>query len=183
MTMRDQKINQEFNEFLSCERLEPPTSIQEAVLSRVHRELNPSNYRVFLKMLGVHSIVSLFSLSICSQFGFQSLKLYDAMDSMMSLVGHTYCMAFCGLLYLSISAAALSLLLKPEEIKIIRRHKILQFTLLSGVSLGVFLCLGAQVLLVPGIFWAMGSLLGGIASLELGWAIRSQFRRRLIFGI
>ena len=101
----------------------------------------------------------------------------------MDVVGHTYCMAFCGLLYLGISALSLSLLLKPEEIKVIRRHKILQLTLLSGVSLGVFLCLGAEVLLIPGTLWVAGSLIGGISTLELGWLLRSKFRRQLVFGI
>lgn len=134
-------------------------------------------------MLGIHTVVSLFSLSICSQFGIQSLKIYDAMDSMMSVVGHTYCMAFCGLLYLSISALMLSFLLKPEEIKVIRRHKVLQLTLLAGVSLGVFLCLGAEILIIPGILWVVGSLVGGITSLELGWMLRAKFRKQLIFGI
>lgn len=183
MTMKDKKITEEFNEFLSAPEVAPPIAACDAVLSQVNRELNPSNQSVFLKMLGVHTVVSLFSLSICSQFGVQFLKLYDAMDSMMEVVGHTYCMAFCGLLYLGISALAFSLLLRPEEIRVIRRHKILQLTLLSGVSLGVFLCLGAKILLIPGTLWIAGSLIGGIATLELGWMLRSKFRRQLIFGI
>lgn len=183
MKMKDKKITEEFNEFLSAPEVAPPTSTSDAILSHVNHELNPSNQNVFLKMLGIHTVVSLFSLSICSQFGIQSLKIYDAMDSMMSVVGHTYCMAFCGLLYLSISALMLSFLLKPEEIKVIRRHKVLQLTLLAGVSLGVFLCLGAEILIIPGILWVVGSLVGGITSLELGWMLRAKFRKQLIFGI
>jgi hypothetical protein len=183
MTKGDKNLNEEFSEFLSAQELAPPISAREAVLSHVHRDLNPSGQKVFLKMLGVHSVVSLFSLSICSQFGVRSLRIYDAMDSMMAIVGHTYCMAFCGLLYLGLSALALSLFLRPEEIKIIRRHRIFQLTALAGVSLGVFLCLGAEVLFVPGALWIVGSLVGGITTLELGWTLRSKFRRQLVFGI
>ena len=182
MTVKDKTLNEEFNAFLSASEIAPPTGVREAVLSYVTKDLNPSNQSVFLKMLGIHSVVSLFSLSICSQFGVQTLRLYDAMESMMAVVGHTYCMAFCGLLYFTISALALSFLLRPEEIKVIRRHKVLQLTLLAGVSLGVFLCLGATVLFLPSILWVTGSLVGGIVSLELGWMIRAKFRRRLIFG-
>lgn len=181
--MKDKQITEEFDEFMSASGMTPPLAVREAVLTHVHEELNPSNQSVFLKMLGVHTVVSLFSLSICSQFGIQSLRIYDAMESMMSVVGHTYCMAFCGLLYLGISALALSLLLKPEEIKVIRRHKLLQLTVLTCVSLGVFLCLGAKVLLLPGTLWIAGSLTGGIASLEFGWLLRSKFRQKLVFGI
>lgn len=172
-------FNRELNQFLSAPEVAPPISLQETVLVRMSGLLNPSFQSVFLKILGVHAIVSVFSLSICSQFGIQSFKIYDAMDSMMEVVGHTYCMAFCGVLYLSVSALSLSFLLKPEEIKVIRRHPFLQFTCLIGVSLGVFLCLGAEVLLLPGALWIGGSLLGGITSLELGWLVRSKLRRQL----
>jgi hypothetical protein len=183
MTLNEKNLTDEFNEFLSASELVPPVMAREAILARVNRDLNPPSQNVFLKMLGVHAVVSLFSLSICSQFGVQSLRLYDAMESMMTVVGGTYCMAFCGLLYLGLSALALSLFLNPEEIKVIRRHQILQFTLLTGVSLGVFLCLGAKVLLFPGTLWIAGSLVGGISTLELGWMLRSKFRRQLVFGI
>ena len=182
ITRNNKKLSEEFAEFLSASELPAPLVLREAVLSEVHRDLNPSHKTVFLKMLGIHSAVSLLSLSICSQFGIKVLPLYDAMDAMMSVVGHTYCMAFCGLLYLGISALAFSLVLRPEEVKVIRRHKVLQLTLLSGLSLGVFLCLGAEVLLIPGILWLIGSLIGGIATLEVGWLLRAKLRRQLVFG-
>jgi hypothetical protein len=31
--------------------------------------------------------------------------------------------------------------------------------------------------------WVLGSLFGGVATLELGWLIRLQFRKHLVFGI
>ena len=176
MATKGKIINQEFNDFMNASDVKPPIKLSESVLAHVNQELNPSNQNVFLKMLAVHTVVSFFSLSICSQFGIQTLKVYDAMDSFMAVAGHTYCMAFCGLLYLGISALAFSFLLKPEDIKVIRRHKVLQLTLLTGTSLGVFLCLGAEVLLVPGALWVGGSLIGGIASLELGWSLRTVVR-------
>jgi|SRR6185312_54273 len=182
MTLKNKKLGAEFNEFLSAPEINPPTKLNHAILSHVHQELNPTAHRVFIKVLGIHTVVSLFSLSICSQFGIRVLPLYDAMESMMSLVGKTYCMALCGLLYLGFSALALSFLLKPEEVKVIRRHKILQLTLLTGLSLGVFLCLGAEVLFIPAALWMAGSLIGGIVTLELGWMLRSRFRKQLVFG-
>lgn len=174
-----QDFNRELNQFLSAPEVAPPISVRETVLARVSAQLNPSSQSVFLKILGIHAIVSLFTLSICSQFGIQSIKIYDAMDSMMEVVGHTYCMAGCGVLYLGVSAFSLSFLLRSEEIKVIRRHSFLQFACLVGISLGAFLCLGAEVLLLPAALWIVGSLLGGITSLELGWMIRSKLRRQL----
>lgn len=177
--METKKLSEEFNEFMSSPEFIPPHAIRERVFNQIYRELNPSIPTVFLKMLSVHCFVSLFSLSICSQFGVQFLNVYDAMESMMALLGHSYCMIFCGLLYLSVSALALGLFLKPEEIKVIRRNPLLQFSMLAGISLGVFLCIGAEVLFIPGALWIAGSLVGGIAGLELGWMVRFQLKRYL----
>ena len=100
----------------------------------------------------------------------------------MSLVGPTYCMAFCGLIYLSLSALAFSFFLRPEEVQVIRRNLFLQFALLSGISLCLSL-LWSPILLLPGSLWFVGSLVGGLASLEIGWQVRTKFRKQILFGI
>ncbi len=183
MTIQYKNLTEEFNEFLSAPEVKPPSDISESILLRVHQELNPPQEKVFLKMLGIHAVVSVFSLSLCSQFGFQIFQIFDAMSTFMSVVGHTYCMVLCGALYIGLSALIFSFVMTPEEIKIIRQHKLLQLTLLSGLSLGFFLCTGAEVLLLPSVLWITGSLLGGIFSLELGWFLRSKIRQKLIFGL
>jgi hypothetical protein len=102
------------------------------------------------------------------------------MNVFMKIMGHTYCMILCGLLYLSLSALALSFLLKPEEIGSIRKDFYAQLLVLAGVSLGVLVCLGAEVLIFPTLLWIAGSLVGGLGALELGWMVRSKFRQRLV---
>lgn len=183
MNIQDNKIAEEFCEFLSASEANLPNELSKAVLSHVHRELNPSQQTVFLKMLGIHAVVSLFSLSVCSQFGFQSFQIFDAMNVFMSAVGHTCCMALCGALYLGGSALVFSLVMRPEKIKVIRRQRLLQLALLSGLSMGVFLCTGAEMLFLPSLLWVVGSLTGGILSLELGWLVRSRVRQKLVFGL
>ncbi len=183
MTWEDEKLNKDFADFLSAPEAAPPLHLTEKILARVHRDLNPPRSQVFLKVLGIHSVVSLFSLSICSQFGIQSIPLYDAMNVFMKFMGHAYCMALCGFLYLALSALALSFFLTPEEIKSLRKDFYAQLLVLAGVSLGVFVCLGAEVLLFPTFLWLSGSLVGGLGALELGWRVRSKFRQRLIYGI
>lgn len=183
MTSEDEKLNRDFADFLSAPEVYPPAHLSEKILARVHLDLNPPRSKVFLKVLGIHSIVSLFSLSICSQFGIQSIALYDAMNVFMKVMGHTYCMALCGFLYLALSALALSFFLTPEEIRSIRKDFYAQLLVLAGVSLGVFMCLGAEMLLFPTLLWIVGSLIGGFAALELGWNVRSKFRQRLVHGV
>jgi hypothetical protein len=183
MKSKNEQLKDEFQLFLSADEVRPPQELGHNIQQHVGRELNPTFQTVFLKVLGVHAAVSLFSLSLCSQFGFQTISLFDLMDHFMKFAGPTYCMAFCGAIYLGISALALSFLLKPEEVKAIRRHAVLQMILLAGVSLGVFLCLGANMLFVPVALWIVGSLAGGIATLEGGWLVRSQFRKKLVYGL
>lgn len=183
MTKEDKKLNSDFADFLSVSEIQPPSHLSEKIISHVHRELNPPRTQVFLKVLGIHSVVSLFSLSICSQFGIQTLALFDVMNVFMEIMGHAYCMVLCGFLYLSVSALAFSFLLKPEEIRSIRKDFYAQLIILAGLSLGVFVCLGAEVLIFPTLLWTVGSLVGGFGALELGWRVRSKFRQRLIYGI
>ena len=183
MNSNKENLKDEFAAFLSADEINPSPALNDVVLQMVNSELNPSSYRVFMKVIGIHAVISLFTLSLCSQFGFQTLPRFDLMNHFMSVVGPTYCMAFCGAIYLGVSALVLSLLMKPEEVRTIRHNKLLQMTLLSGVSLGVFLCLGASLFLLPTALWIFGALVGGVGTLELGWLVRSQFRKRLVYGI
>src|SRR4051812_39054524 len=111
MKFPDANIAEEFRKFLLSPEVNPPSQLSTKILTDVHRELNPPQKNVFLKMLGIHAFVSLFSLSVCSQFGLQSFQIFDVMSIFMSAVGHTYCMALCGGLYLGISCLAFSFIM------------------------------------------------------------------------
>lgn len=183
MTKKDENLNEEFLEFLSASPIQPSARISEQILSRVHRELNPPRGRLFMKILGIHAFVSVVSLSVCSQFGVQAFPLYDAMNSFMQVMGHTYCLAVCGFLYLAASSLTFSFVLTPEEIRAIRKDRYSLILALAGVSLGVFLCVGTEVLALPSVFWLGGALVGGFGAFEVGWKLRSKFRQTLVHGI
>lgn len=168
----------DFNEFLDAAEVSPPSDVTENVTSNVHRDLNPSNFRVGGKVLLIHAVLSLVTLSICSQFGLRIFSVMDLMESFMRIAGHTYCMAFCGALYVGSTAFALSLLLSPEEVLAVRRNRVLQFLMLSGVSLAAFIFFGAEVLLVPALLWIGGAFFAWMASVEVGWSIRTIALRR-----
>lgn len=183
MTKKDKNLTEDFADFLSASEVEPPTHASNKILSYVNSELNPSRSRIFMKISGIHAVVSIFSLSLCSQFGIRAFPLYDAMNTFMKVMGHTYCLALCGFLYFAMSSVAFSFTLKPEEIRTIRKDRYAQLLLLAGVSIGIFLCLGADVLILPSIFWLIGSMVGGLGAFELGWRLRSRFRQDLVHGI
>lgn len=173
MNTRD-AMKTDFSEYLNSQEITPPHDIERAVTARVRSDLSPSVTKVFIKILGVHSVVSLLSLSFCSQFGVQTLRVSDLMDFMMARFGHSLCHLICGGFYLGMSSLALALWLRPEDLRGLKRHPLLQVSLLILASLGVFVCIGEEVLALPTLFWIAGSYVSALVGIEVGWKLRSS---------
>lgn len=167
----------EFMEFMNSREVDPPQTLTESTLKVIHQKLNPSIPSVAAKILGLHAILSIVTLSLCSQFGVRLFSFMDLMDSFMSVVGHQYCMALCGAFYIGASALALTFLLSPEEVLAVRRNRVLQFLIVAGVSLAAFIFFGGEILLVPALIWLIGAFSAWIATVELGWGIRTWAMR------
>lgn len=167
-------IPEDFNSFLSAEEVAPPRGLSDAIFSKVSADLNPSAWKVFARVAGIHAIVGALSLIfVCPQFGVSPLGHTAVMEWFMQF-GHEVCMLGCGAVFLSGSSLAMSLVLRPEELRVIRRTKVVQLGVLALLSIGAFLCLGAGIVASLASFWVFGSLAGGIVSLELGSAVRSR---------
>lgn len=173
---------EELREFLEAEEISPPEALSRRILTRVREEMNPSSWRVFAKLAAIQAGVGFVSLFFCPQFGINPMRHSGLAGLFMKLGGHG-CMLACGALFLGMSALMASFLLRPEEIRVIRRNELPQFALLGLLSLGTFFCLGNGV--IPGIasLWLLGSVLGGLANLELGWMIRRRLWRALAPGL
>lgn len=169
--MQKNKWDEDFQDFLAASPTSVPTNTSRKVLSEIHHRLNPPAFSVFLKTSFIHFVVGSFSLLLCPQFGISLTGSMGLMRYMMQY-GETVCMFACGALFTSVSLLAISLILKPEEVRVLERNKSLQILALSTLSIGAFLCLGAEVILSIGAIWAAGAVLGGILSLEAGWKLR-----------
>ncbi len=183
MKTKNEKLSEEFKLFMLAGQVAQPKHLSFLIQEEVRRDLNPGISSVLMKVLTIHALVSLISLSLCSQFGFQVFPLFDLMNLFMKFAGSTSCMLFCGAIYLGLSSLALGLFLRPQDVEMIRRHRFLQLTFLSGVSLGIFLCLGTSVLFIPAVVWLAGAVIGGVTTLELGWFVRSQYRKQVTYGV
>lgn len=89
-------------------------------------------------------------------------------------LGDAGCGIFCGFLFLGSSALLAGLLLGPEQVNAIRNHRVLSFGALTFLSLGFFLMLHAEIVLGFAAAWVLGSWVGGMLSLEVGWRLRRQ---------
>jgi len=57
-----------------------------------------------------------------------------------------------------------------------RKARLLQLSVVALLSMTAFVCTGLLFLEGLALFWALGSVLGGLITLELGWAFRSWMK-------
>jgi hypothetical protein len=172
----------EFHEFVASDAVQPPRELSAEILSKVHADLNPATWLVLSKLAFIHVLVGAFTLLVCPQFGVGAFGGMGLMHVFMRF-GETVCTLACGAFFLGSSTLVGSLIMRPEEVKIARAKKIASVLLLSGISVGAFICTGAEMIANLALLWALGSMTGGIATLELGWLIRSRFRQRILHGV
>jgi hypothetical protein len=154
---------EDFQEFVKSEGAVVPKDVTATILSRVHKDLNPSPWLVFSKLLGVHAIGGTFSLAICNQFGISPFQTGFSLSDYFMKFGNSTCMFLCGLIFLSLSLLLSRLLLRPEELVVLKRSAGLQVFGLSMISLGVFAILGAPLALSVALLWLAGAMLGGMS--------------------
>ena len=167
------EIRDEFEEFKSEGGHKIPAVVSEHITSHVHRDLNPAAWLLFTKISFVHLGVGFLTLSLCPQFGFRALgDGMGLMDTFMRLGPHG-CMVACGFFFLGMSLLTAALVLRPEEVRALRRQRMLQIPVLALASLGFFFLVNSQVmafgLVVP---WFFGSVLGANLLLEVVWKSR-----------
>lgn len=171
----------EFSKFLETDPVAVPNEIGAPVLHQVEQDLNPSPWRVFRKAGLIQVVMGFITLLFCPQFGLSLTGIHGIMHVFMRY-GDTACMFGCGLLFAGSSLLVSSIALSPDEVRAFRKHRTLQFALLGLLTMGTFLCLGAEVWETLTLVWLAGYFLGGIASLELGWMARRWIRSRVIYG-
>jgi hypothetical protein len=136
-------------------------------------DLNPAIWLVAAKLSVIHLVMGTFTLLFCPQFG---INLGGGMGMMGLLMkyGDQACMLGCGAVFMSGSALIASAVLRAEEVRKIRQTELLLFPALGLFSIGAMICAGGELAMGLAFFWFVGSILGGLATLELGWLIRSK---------
>lgn len=117
------------------------------------------------KLLGVHALSTLLTLSVCPQFGFDGLKSFFDLSDVLMRFGHLACQAMCGLIYLAVSVAVASLVVRKEELFFLRRKRLLYVISLLFISLSFFAMVTPWELEVSVVMaWIIGAFAGGLIS-------------------
>jgi hypothetical protein len=171
---KEQKIMDEFIEFMDEPAVSPPAYLDDKVIKFVRSELNPSSWLVFSKLSLLHFLGGLITLSFCPQFGVSLLGNDYGLTKYLFKLGPYGCTVACGALFIGITIILASLFLNEEEIKTIKKFWPLQLVAICLLSLGSFLMLDAEIILSFGIAWIAGGLLGGLTMLETGLFMKKK---------
>lgn len=168
----------DYQDFAAGAGAHPGTAVSDRVLTRVRMDLNPSPFRVFSKLLAVHALTAVVTLSLCPQFGFR--LFWDGMGLMhyFMALGPYGCFVACGSFFTGMSLLIACLVLRGEEIRKIRQNRWLELGALTLVSLGFFVMVSAEVIFGIAVAWLVGALVGSVLSLELGWMLRFRAPQR-----
>jgi len=161
----------EFTEFVETPLSDAPSELGRNIRSYVIRELNPNPWGIFTKISFVQVITGFVTLLFCPQFGLSFTQSHGLLHLLMKY-GEAVCMFGCGVLFVGSSLFVSSLILKRDEVRVLRKNRLLQTAVLSFLTVGTFLCFGAEVIGPLTLAWLAGSILGGIATLEMGSHLR-----------
>ncbi len=164
-------LKNEFDEFINTPTQDVPAHLSRRILARVSRDLNPSPSQVFAKLVSIVFLVGLMNLTLCPQFGIGPVRHTNLMHFFMNF-GEYGCRVACGVFFLGSALLLASFLLKPEDIHVIRKSRLLFISAVSAGSLIAFVALGGDVYFEAAAFWLLGSVIGGLLSIEIGWSVR-----------
>jgi len=162
----------DFKDFVEGDLKTPPPALSQRVIAVVHRDLSPHAALVFCKLFAVHAGTAIGTLSLCPQFGIRVFGEGPGLMGYFMRFGHLGCMVACGFFFLASSIAVASLVLRPEELRVIRNHRGFELGSLAVLSLGFFFALAPELILEVAIAWLMGAIAGALFALEVGFRIR-----------
>lgn len=158
---------EDFKDFVATKEIAVPDQVSKQILSRIHSDLNPSSWIVFLKLLGIHSVVGTLSLAICDQFGMNPFNMSFSLSQYFMKFGHSFCMTLCGFLFLGLTGFFSQVIMRQGEFRVLRKNVLIQVFILSLLSLVFFIAFGVEIVIGTFILWLVGALIGGLASIRI----------------
>lgn len=156
-----------YHDFLNTEDITVPPELSHRVLKLIKKRMQPSVTQIFVKLLILHVPIGILSLYVCDQFGMSPFETNFSLARYFMYFGHSFCMFLCGSFFIGGSILISGFILKPQEVRILRKKSYIQSFFLAGVSYGSFLMFGAEITLGVALVWLLGAILGGIISSEI----------------
>jgi len=172
-TIEEQSVS-DYAKFLTAQEISPPSHLTAKVFKDAEAIFSPSPFLVLGRLGLIVFIVGLLNLVLCPQFGVGFARESGLFEFFM-MFGHHACKAFCGAFFLGTGLFLSTIILKIEDLKVLRQHRFLQVSALSSIALVLFVAAGGSVYFTAAVYWFIGALLGGVICLEAGFKLRQQF--------
>lgn len=176
-TNDENQWQKDYQEFLALDSAVVPAELSQKIKNVVHSDLNPSSFLIFGKLLSLHALIGTLSLAFCNQFGMNPFGTSFSLTDYFMHFGHSICMMMCGILFLGLSTSMTAMMLRPEELRVLRKNIWFQNSLLVIFSLMAFVLAGAEIAGGILLLWALGAMLGGVSSNELVYRLRINLIR------
>ncbi|MCO4753718.1 MAG: hypothetical protein KC478_04515 [Bacteriovoracaceae bacterium] len=164
----------DFEDFLNDEnQISPSHKMADATMTMIKEEMSPSNVTIFTKLIFVQLATGLLTMLFCPQFNMSLTNNYELFHYFHHTFGEQICMVLCGGIFLGSGALVAAYTLKESEIKEIFRQRFLHLCTISGISIAVFMTIGADVYLSMIPYWIVGSVVFGILSLITNYKLRN----------
>ncbi len=143
------------------------SSTNNKILEKIKNDLHPNMFHLLLKVFIIHLVTAVFTLSVCSQFGFKTFNFnIDLMHSFMFL-GMPFCHLLCGVFFTGSSILSVSLILKRDHVRALRYQKVASTLLLILSSVSFFVIMKPELFVEFSIMWLIGAAIGTASSLEI----------------
>lgn len=136
-------------------------------LKKVSFDINPSPYFVFVKILSIHVLSALITLSVCPQFGIRFFGEGPGLMGVFMSLGDAGCLMACGSFFIGVSTLVSGFFLTRSEMRVFRNTGPLQLIALVTLSLGALIMLDADLFFEWIILaWVFGCFFGGLSMIE-----------------
>ena len=162
----------EYTEFVQLDS----SGIPNEIFNKIKNRLFPNPWKVFGKILAIHSIVGFLSLAICSQFGLNPFGTNRSlMDWFMQVGGHNFCMIACGIFFMTTTYLLANVVMNLEELETVRKYQWLQSGVLGLISIAAFYFFGAELVATFVGLWILGAFIGSVIVVEGSYYFRRQW--------
>lgn len=153
---------QEYNDFCHDKSYSSPSELDKNIIQRVQKDLTPKEAQLFIKILLVQAFIGTLTLLFCPQFELSLTHYDDLFHFIHRNFGHYPCMFICGTIFIGSGALFARTIISKSELSLLKRRSVLYYTTFSGVSILLFLFLGAELYLDATLIWFLGATLSGM---------------------
>lgn len=167
MNSNHSNLKNDFLNFSKKATISPPPAVRTHFFDSLNKLTTPSLTQVFRNIISIHLLSSVFSLTICPQFGVRLFFQGHGLMSYFMKAGDLWCWVYCGSFYLGTTLILANLLLNSFQWKVLLNHPALMLTGLVLLSVGSFWMISPDLSWKVILPWIIGAYTSTLLPLKV----------------